>query len=75
MDFDLIFVIGLVLVAFAIPSAVSAYSDWRWPKMAIVMLVVGAGTIAYAAQENPGAYTLATVDDVIVEVVGDLVNN
>ncbi|MFA8440980.1 hypothetical protein [Yoonia sp.] len=75
MDFDLIFVVGIVLVAFSIPSAISAYSDWRWPKTAIVMLLVGAGSIAYAMQENPGVYTLATVDDVIVDVVGDLVNN
>ncbi len=75
MDFDLIFVIGLVLVAFSVPSAISAYSDWRWPKSAILMLLVGAGSMAYAMQENPGAYTLATVDDVIVDVVGNLVNN
>ncbi|MFO8127628.1 hypothetical protein [Yoonia sp.] len=75
MDFDLVFVIGLALVAFAIPSAVSAYSDWRWPKTAVIMLVLGGGAIAYAAQENPGVYSLATVDDVIVDVVGGLVNN
>lgn len=75
MDFDLIFVLGLTLVAFAIPSAISAYSDWRWPKTAIVMLLVGGGSMAYAIQENPGAYSLGTVDDVIVDVIGDLVNN
>jgi len=74
MDFDLIFVIGLVVIAFAIPSAVSAYSDRRWPKTAIFMLLLGGGAIAYAMQENPGAYRLDTVDDVIVGVVGSLVN-
>lgn len=74
MDFDQIFVIGVVLIAFAIPSAVSAYSDKRWPTRALAMLVFGAGAIAYAAQENPGAYSLATLDDVIVSVIGGLVN-
>ena len=74
MDFDLIFVIGLVVVAFAIPSAVSAYSDRRWPRTAIFMLLLGGGAMAYAMQENPGAYSFDTVADVIVGVVGSLVN-
>ncbi len=74
MDFDLIFVIGLAVIAFAIPSAVSAYSDRRWPRAAIFMLLLGGGAVAYAMQENPGAYTLETLGDVIVGVVGSLVN-
>jgi hypothetical protein len=75
MDYDLIFVIGLAMVAFAIPAAVSAYSDWRWPRTALALLVLGAGSMAYAAQENPGAYALDTVDDVIVRVVGSVIGN
>lgn len=74
MDFDLIFVIGVTLIAFAIPAAVSAYSDRRWPKSAALMLVIGGGAIAYAAQENPGAYSFETLDDVVVSVIADIVN-
>ncbi|WP_108813629.1 hypothetical protein [Loktanella sp. Alg231-35] len=74
MDFDLIFVIGVALAAFAIPAAVSAYTDRRWPKMAIVMLLAGGGAIAYAAQENPDVYSFGTLDDVIVEVLGRYLN-
>ncbi len=74
MDFDLIFVIGVTLIAFAIPAAVSAYSDRRWPKSAALMLVIGAGAIAYAAQENPGAYSFETLDDVVLSVIGSFVN-
>lgn len=74
MDFDLIFVIGVTLIAFAIPSAVSAYSDRRWPKTAVLMLLIGAGAVAYAAQENPGAYSLETLDDVVVSVIASIVN-
>lgn len=70
MDFDLIFVMGITLLAFALPALVSAYADRRWPKMAGVMLVLGGGAIAYAAQENPGAYSLATVGDTIITVIG-----
>ncbi len=74
MDLDLIFVIGVVLVAFAIPSLVSAFSDRRWPRLAVLMAVVGGGAVAYAMQENPGAYSFATLDDVVVSVVGGFVN-
>ena len=75
MDFDLIFVIGVALIAFSIPSLVSAYSDRRWPKIAALMVLIGGCSIAWAAQQNPGAYSFETVDDVIVSVIGSFVNS
>lgn len=74
MNFDLIFVVGVTLIAFAIPALVSAYSDRRWPKTAGIMVLVGGCSIAWAVQENPGAYSLETLDDVIVSVIGSLIN-
>ncbi len=74
MDIDLIFVVGVVVAAFAIPSLVSAFSDRRWPKQAALMLLIGGGAIAYAMQENPGVYGLSTIDDVVVDVVGRYLN-
>ena len=65
---------GLVLAAFAIPSLVSAFSDRRWPVQAGLMLVLAIGAVGFAMQENPGAYSVATVDDVILEVVGGYFN-
>ncbi|MEM8536449.1 MAG: hypothetical protein AAGF56_01170 [Pseudomonadota bacterium] len=74
MDFDLIFVLGVCVAMFAIPSFVSAYSDRRWPKAAIVLALIGGLSIAYAAQENPGAYSVATLPDVVVAVLGRYTN-
>jgi len=74
MDFDLLFVAGIALIAFSIPAAVSAYSNWRWPKLAVLMLAAGIGAIYFAVTENPGVYSLAEVDDVIVDVIGGFVN-
>jgi hypothetical protein len=74
MDFDLIFVIGVALAAFAIPSFVSAYADRRWPKQAVLMLLIGAGAIAYAMQENPDTYSVTTIDDTILVVLGRYLN-
>jgi FtsH-binding integral membrane protein len=74
MDFDLIFVIGVALVAFSIPSLVSAYADRRWPKTAALMLLIAGGAIAYAMQENPDVYSISTIDETIVNVMGRYLN-
>lgn len=70
MDFDLIFVVGVLCCAFAIPATVSAFSDRRLPRVGVLFLLVGGLSIAYAAQENPDAYSLQTIDEVFVDVVG-----
>jgi hypothetical protein len=70
VDFDLIFVTGLVIVVFGIPMLVGAYVDRRFPRKALLMFVLGGGALLYAMQENPGGYTLGTLDDVIVAVIG-----
>jgi hypothetical protein len=74
MDFDLIFVIGVALAAFAIPSFVSAYADRRWPKQAVLMLLIAGGAIVYAMRENPDVYSIAAIDDTILTVLGRYLN-
>lgn len=74
MDFDLIFVAGLIIAAFSIPALVSAFSDRRFPKGALVALIVGGVMVFYPAQQRPGNYTLDTVDDVFVSVVARYLN-
>ncbi len=74
MDFDLIFVIGVLLIAFSIPSVVSAYADRRWPKQAVLMIVIAGVAIGYAMQENPDIYSVATIDDTILTVLGRYLN-
>lgn len=70
MDYDLIFVVGVLCCAFAIPALISAFSDRRFPRVAIMFAVVGGVSVAYAMQENPGVYGFATIDDVFVDVLG-----
>lgn len=70
MDFDLIFVMGVLCCAFAIPAAVSAFSDRRLPRVGVMFLLVGGVSIAYAMQENPGVYNVGTIDEVFVDVIG-----
>jgi uncharacterized membrane protein HdeD (DUF308 family) len=74
LDIDLIFVLGLLAIAFGVPALVSAYADRRWPKLALLLFVVGVLSVAYARQENPGTYTMAAVPDVVVTVIGRYFN-
>lgn len=74
MDLDLIFVGGLLLALFSIPALVSALSDRRWPTFALVLAVAGGLGIAYAMQEDQSRYTIANIDDVVVEVLGRILN-
>jgi uncharacterized membrane protein len=74
MDVDLIFVVGIALAAFAIPSFVSAYADRRWPIQAALMLLIGGGAVMFAMQENPESYSVATIDDTILVVLGRYLN-
>ena len=74
MDLDLIFVLGLLGVAFAIPAFVSAFADRRWPTGGLVLLVAGGVAVAYAIQEDGDRFTVANTPDVVVEVLGRYLN-
>ena len=74
MEFDFIFVLGLLVAAFGVPSLVSAYADKRRPTRAIMIFLIGGGMIYYAIVMNPGAYSVATIDDVILIVIGRILN-
>jgi len=74
LDMDLIFVTGVALVAFSVPSLMAAYVDRRWPRQAIMMLVIAFVAIAYARQENPDTYSIAVIDETVVEVLGRYIN-
>lgn len=74
MDWDLAFVIGIVLVAFTLPAVVSAFSDGRAPRAAAIVVMVGGGLIALALYFQPGGYSFAGIPDVFVRVVGRYIN-
>ncbi len=74
MDADTFFVAGIVIAGFSFPSIVSSFSEGRGPRVAILLLVIGGGMIAYAVNQQPGKYTFATIPDAFVRVVGHLIN-
>ncbi|WP_235888933.1 hypothetical protein [Maritimibacter alexandrii] len=70
MPFDLYMVIGVIILALAIPSGMGAWIDRRPPRVSALLIVVGGGLIGYAITQKPGGYSLADVPEAFVNVIG-----
>jgi hypothetical protein len=73
-DADLFFVIGLIIALFSFPAIVGAFSEGRAPRTAAIMIMIGGGLMALAVYQKPNTYTLETIPDAFVRVVGEYVN-
>ncbi|MBB3992549.1 formate-dependent nitrite reductase membrane component NrfD [Sulfitobacter undariae] len=69
MDTDLALVMGLVIIAVAIPSLFSAITDRRAPSASIVSMLIGGGLVAFAILTKAGGYTLEGLPDVVVNLI------
>ncbi|WP_102225553.1 hypothetical protein [Acidimangrovimonas sediminis] len=72
MDTDLIFVIGLLVGALAIPAILSAFVDGRPPRAAAIMLLVAGVLVVVAVTRKPGGYTFEGIPNVVYRVIGQL---
>jgi len=73
MSNDVMFVIGAILLVLAIPSVINAFSESRFPRMAVVLFVVGAGMVSWASYSHPGGYTFQEVPHIFVRVFAQMV--
>lgn len=74
MDTDLIFVIGLLVAVLSFPAIVGAFSEGRPPRAAAIMIMVGGGLMALAVYQRPNTYSLESIPDAFVRVVGTYIN-
>jgi len=74
MNPDVLFVVGVIAAVMAFPAFVSAYSESRTPRGAILLAVVGGGLIFWAISLAPAGYTLEEIPDVFVRVIGRLMS-
>jgi hypothetical protein len=72
MNTDLALVVGLVVFVLSAPSIVSAVSEGRAPRTAMIALVVGGGLVLYALTQKPSGYRIADIPEVFVKVIGSL---
>jgi hypothetical protein len=74
MDTDLLLTLGIILLAFTIPSLLSAWTEGRAPRVGGIILIAAVGLIAAALTQRPGGYTFNEVPGVMMAVVGRMVN-
>ena len=74
MDPDLFFVVGLVIAGLSAPAIVSAFTEGRGPRMALALIVIGGGMMAFAINDRPNAYSFDTIPDAFVRVIGRYIN-
>ncbi|WP_406735918.1 hypothetical protein [Thioclava sp. GXIMD4215] len=60
---------GLLLIVFAIPAGVSAYSEMRPPRMAAVTIVLGACLVILAVTLSPTGYSYGDIPQAVARVM------
>ena len=74
MDFDLMLVVGAILVALSIPSMLSAYADDRKPWVGAMVLLIACVLIAMVVTKKPGGLVLDEVPNIFFTVIGRYIN-
>lgn len=71
---DVYFVIGIFVLVLAIPSILNAILDGHAPRFAAIIVLIGGGLVFIAVNGKPGGYSIEQIPDVIVRVVGRVIN-
>ncbi|MEZ5673798.1 hypothetical protein SAMN06265173_106150 [Thalassovita litoralis] len=73
MDPDTVFVMGLFIAIFSVPSMVSAWSDGHVPRVASVVAILGGAMMVWAHSQKVGGYSFDEIPDLIVKVAGKFI--
>lgn len=74
MDTDLFVVVGFLLAALALPSALASYADGIFPKTALTVLVLGAIIALMAAFFSPDGYSIGRIPNSFIEILARIFN-
>lgn len=74
MDPDIAIVLGVVCLALAFPSLLSAFSESRPPRASMVLIVAGGALLYWAVTSRPGGYAIDDIPGAFVRVVGMILN-
>jgi hypothetical protein len=66
---DLYLVIGVILMSLSIPAALGALAERRSPRVAAIVIVIGAGLVALAFSQKPGGYTFDDAANAFFRVI------
>ena len=74
MHADYFLVIGVVMGVFALPSFLNAFTEARFPRVAIALTALSVSCVAFANALTPQGYVMADLPRVFVRVLGPLIN-
>lgn len=74
VDSDTLLVLGMLIAALAIPSAISAFSGARAPRGAAIAIMLGGGLILLAVLTKPGGYAPSQIPAVFTRVFAGILN-
>lgn len=68
IDPDLFLIVGILVALLTFPAMLSAYSEGRPPRAAMVAAVVGGALIIFAVANRPGGYSAPEIPKIVVQV-------
>ncbi|SDI86717.1 hypothetical protein [Aliiruegeria lutimaris] len=75
LDLDLVFVIGLIVCILSVPAFLGAYSEGRSLRAGMILVIVGAGLIAFAVVQTPlGTYSATKIPEIFTKVAGSILH-
>jgi hypothetical protein len=69
MVYDTYFVVGIIILAFALPAIFRAIRRGNPPRISSVMLLIGGGLIVVAIGAKPNAYSISAIPQVFEAVI------
>ncbi len=68
MNSDILLVVGVTFAFLGFPTLVNAYSQSRFPKLAVLLFAMGAALIVLANNQRMGGYTVADLPQAFARV-------
>lgn len=74
MDTDLFVVVGTLLAALALPSALASYAEGIFPKTALTIFVFGIVITLIGALFSPDGYAIGRIPHSFIEILARIFN-
>lgn len=74
IDTDLFIVVGILLAALALPSAMGAYVEGLFPTAALIFIGIGAALVIIAVLTAAGGYSPARIPRSFIEILARIFN-
>ena len=74
IDTDLFMVVGFMLAALSLPSALGSYAEGVVPKISLIIMGMGIIISSFAAATSPDGYTMGRLPYSFIEILARIMN-